>query len=235
MSVYGVVVVGAALDAAARREVAALAQEMSAQQGDVQQAAREAAAQARMAADEARAAARAFREGVHPQLAGQAVAQDPSALPPVLPEAPGAVPRVSMGPDGKMTVISPDGSTAILERSGRYTVINARGQVTQSSPSEKVLVQGIPGGAVVSMILVNALLAFFAGRLWAGRKFRRGMATNPALAPGVGDRMERIEQAVEAIAIEVERVSEGQRFTTRLLSEQLRSPVPVAAGVEQRA
>jgi hypothetical protein len=33
-------------------------------------------------------------------------------------------------------------------------------------------------------------------------------------------RLERIEQAVDAIAIEVERVSEGQRFVTRLLSER---------------
>jgi hypothetical protein len=28
-----------------------------------------------------------------------------------------------------------------------------------------------------------------------------------------------MEQALEAVAIEVERISEGQRFTTRLLSE----------------
>ncbi|HEX6574722.1 MAG TPA: hypothetical protein VF042_07090 [Gemmatimonadaceae bacterium] len=34
------------------------------------------------------------------------------------------------------------------------------------------------------------------------------------------DRLARLESAVEAIAIEVERISEGQRFTTRLLSEQ---------------
>ena len=32
-------------------------------------------------------------------------------------------------------------------------------------------------------------------------------------------RLARIEQAVDAIALEVERISEGQRFTTRLLSE----------------
>jgi hypothetical protein len=31
--------------------------------------------------------------------------------------------------------------------------------------------------------------------------------------------MERLEQGVEAIAIEVERISEGQRFVTKLLSE----------------
>ena len=33
-------------------------------------------------------------------------------------------------------------------------------------------------------------------------------------------RLERIEQGMDAIAIEVERVSEGQRFVTRLLSER---------------
>lgn len=33
-------------------------------------------------------------------------------------------------------------------------------------------------------------------------------------------RLARMEQAVDAIAVEVERVSEGQRFVTRLLSEQ---------------
>jgi hypothetical protein len=34
------------------------------------------------------------------------------------------------------------------------------------------------------------------------------------------ERIARIEASVEAIAIEVERISEGQRFTTKLLSEQ---------------
>ena len=36
---------------------------------------------------------------------------------------------------------------------------------------------------------------------------------------------ERLEQAVEAIAIEVERISEGQRFTTKLLAER-RGAIP---------
>ncbi|HEU4995330.1 MAG TPA: hypothetical protein VFT29_10950 [Gemmatimonadaceae bacterium] len=36
-------------------------------------------------------------------------------------------------------------------------------------------------------------------------------------------RLERIEQAVDSIAIEIERISEGQRFTTKLLSERTTS------------
>ncbi len=42
---------------------------------------------------------------------------------------------------------------------------------------------------------------------------------NPRIPAEVASRLERMEQALEAVAIEVERISEGQRFTTRLLSE----------------
>ena len=33
-------------------------------------------------------------------------------------------------------------------------------------------------------------------------------------------RLERMEMAIDSIAVEVERISEGQRFTTKLLSER---------------
>ena len=36
----------------------------------------------------------------------------------------------------------------------------------------------------------------------------------------VAARLERIEQAIDSIAIEVERISEGQRFTTKLLADR---------------
>ena len=39
----------------------------------------------------------------------------------------------------------------------------------------------------------------------------------------ISARLERIEQAVEAVAIEVERIAEAQRFSARLMSEQQRS------------
>jgi hypothetical protein len=43
-------------------------------------------------------------------------------------------------------------------------------------------------------------------------------------------RLERLEQAVESIAIEIERVSEGQRFVTKLMSEKAQ-PMLGEAGV----
>jgi hypothetical protein len=52
------------------------------------------------------------------------------------------------------------------------------------------------------------------------RAFGRRITRSPsAAAPDVSPRLDRIEQAIEAVAIEVERISEGQRFTTRLMSE----------------
>lgn len=43
-------------------------------------------------------------------------------------------------------------------------------------------------------------------------------------------RLERIEAAVDAIAVEVERISESQRFSARLQSEQHASRLPGFSG-----
>jgi hypothetical protein len=41
----------------------------------------------------------------------------------------------------------------------------------------------------------------------------------PPMAADTSARLERIEQAIEAMSIEIERVAEGQRFVTRLMTE----------------
>jgi hypothetical protein len=46
-----------------------------------------------------------------------------------------------------------------------------------------------------------------------------GTGDTPMPIPGSNQRLERIEQAVDSIAIEIERVSENQRFMTRLMTE----------------
>ncbi len=49
---------------------------------------------------------------------------------------------------------------------------------------------------------------------------------HPVTPSDVTARLERMEQAIDSIAIEVERISEGQRFTTKLLSERAPSSRP---------
>lgn len=76
----------------------------------------------------------------------------------------------------------------------------------------------------VLLILFVAFPLVFAH---ARRIWKRAPAAR--VNPAEGGRLERIEQAVEAIAIEVERVSEGQRFVTKLLSDTSRAPASLPA------
>jgi len=46
--------------------------------------------------------------------------------------------------------------------------------------------------------------------------------------------MERMERAVESIAIEVERVSESQRFLTKLLADRERTALPASGRGDQQ-
>jgi hypothetical protein len=58
-------------------------------------------------------------------------------------------------------------------------------------------------------------------RMWF--KHKEKMATlsgHPESNPALDARLSRIEEAVETIAIEMERMGEGQRFVTKLLAER---------------
>lgn len=48
----------------------------------------------------------------------------------------------------------------------------------------------------------------------------------PTLPSDLVARLERIEQGIEAMSMEVERISEGQRFTTKLLSDSRTNALP---------
>jgi hypothetical protein len=50
------------------------------------------------------------------------------------------------------------------------------------------------------------------------KRMERG--DSPRIPSDVSARLERMEQAIDSIAVEVERISEGQRFTTKLLAER---------------
>ena len=56
------------------------------------------------------------------------------------------------------------------------------------------------------------------------RRFVDRPPVAPAISADVANRLERIEQAVEAVAIEVERISESQRYLTRVMAESRALP-----------
>jgi hypothetical protein len=73
--------------------------------------------------------------------------------------------------------------------------------------------------AITSMILGTITLGTFVGAFVYLRTRRKGGIDSGAAAR-IEERLTHIEQAIDAVAVEVERVSEAQRFTTRLLSER---------------
>ncbi|MDQ6873092.1 MAG: hypothetical protein M3037_13995 [Gemmatimonadota bacterium] len=104
-----------------------------------------------------------------------------------------------------------------------------------ASTSGPAVFGGLGSGQVVAISIVGMI--FVAGPLAVGfakSLFRR--ANQPGLPPQVltetAQRLERLEGAVDSIAIEIERISEGQRFVTKLLSEGQHAP---ALGAGQRS
>jgi Na+-transporting methylmalonyl-CoA/oxaloacetate decarboxylase gamma subunit len=94
-----------------------------------------------------------------------------------------------------------------------------------------------PGGGpdwsaagMAAMFIVLIPLVFVISRLiWKRGSAQKRVATS-TVGKDAADQMARVEQAVDAIALEVERISEGQRFLTKIMTER-----PVADGVERVA
>ncbi|HEY5492857.1 MAG TPA: hypothetical protein VIK25_16825 [Gemmatimonadaceae bacterium] len=75
------------------------------------------------------------------------------------------------------------------------------------------------------VIVVPAVFGIPAAVILAIKWFRHRermaeLSRGPAQNTAVEERLARIEQAVDAIAIEMERMGEGQRFVTKLLAER---------------
>ena len=73
------------------------------------------------------------------------------------------------------------------------------------------------GGLFIVVALLPISLAF-ARRIW-----RRGKDAVVAFPQELADRLNRLDQSVDSIAVEVERIGEGQRFVTRVLADGGRS------------
>ena len=110
---------------------------------------------------------------------------------------------------------------------------NAPGDLVNSGTTEPSQRYGpfssgqLTGITIVSIALVWAPLAFAAARIMMRRW------AHPRPAPQILEssaRLERMEQAIDAVAIEIERISEGQRFVTQAMAQKDAAP---ALGVGQ--
>ena len=80
----------------------------------------------------------------------------------------------------------------------------------RNGPPEEAFVLG---GMFIFVVLLPLSIAL-ARRIW-----RRGVATITSLPAELTERLTRLEQGMDAVAVEVERIGEGQRYMARLFGE----------------
>lgn len=178
------------------REVAA------AQAAQARGAAEAAAQQARSEAEQARDIARAQREAAEAQR-DAARAQREAAE--------------AQGDDGGTGVvtITKNGATTVLNDASPEAVATALGM---PDPRDRNVGDG--GYVVAGLGIVSTALVLIVGLILRYRGKSRGTAKVPELNGDLMQRLSRMEAGIESVAVEVERISEGQRFTTRLLADR---------------
>lgn len=125
-------------------------------------------------------------------------------------------------------------NTRIIEMEGRIQAADAewstaagvpgatvppRGPRSNDGPPEEMLILGTIFFGIAIVIVAAA---------WARRLVKGGGKVIAQIPAAFEARFTRLEQSLDAVAIEVERVSEGQRFLTRVFAEQ--NPRAVGAG-----
>ena len=134
-----------------------------------------------------------IREQIRAQVAGAVVQGSRNApVPPTPPESPRTF--TIRGPNGEQTVIGMPPAGDII-------------------PPQAVDIS-IAFFVTMAIIIIGLPLA----RAFARRMDRK--SATPQISNDVSAQLAHLNQSVDAIALEVERITEGQRFTTRLLSEQ---------------
>jgi len=174
-----------------------------------QEAAREAAAAARDAAQQARDAARqAGDEGALARLGDLQIVRGREGTRIItMPGANGEPVRIVVDPNGMVISNSQEGLPGV--------------PVAPPAPRRKQL----PEGLVDMMMVIFGFVALTSigtplAKAFAKRWERKGEREQQVQ---LAQRLDAIEQAIETVAVEVERISEGQRFTSKLLAE--RAPV----------
>ena len=88
--------------------------------------------------------------------------------------------------------------------------------------------------AVVSVITIFGVLPIviaFARYHWK----RAAEPRRPDISEGASMRIAHMQQSIDAMAIELERISENQRFVTKLLAEREKVPERLREGLHERS
>jgi hypothetical protein len=127
------------------------------------------------------------------------------------------IPGVFGAQGGPVTIQTPDGKTPIIRQGG---------------PSDIGIPPQVEDISIAFFFTVAAIIIFLPlARAFARRMDRRSAGAQ--IPPEVSAQLDHLNRAVDAIALEVERISENQRFTTRLLTDQREAGQSLTTGVNR--
>ncbi len=89
---------------------------------------------------------------------------------------------------------------------------------------------GPPEEFFVFLMVVTVFIGVPIALAYARRIWKKGITTVSAIPQDIYDRFNRIDQAIDSVAIEVERIGEGQRYVTKLVNDRA-----IGAGPAQNA
>lgn len=169
---------------------------------------RGAAEDVRNAAEQARDIARAQREAARDQRDAAQAQRETQR------EAQGG----TTGSENLVVTVTRDGRTVTLN--GTQDEVFSTLGIAHGNREEP------DGPYVVGTIAILSTAMVLIVGLVLRHRGKRNLAQKPVRDAEMTERLSRMESAIETVAVEVERISEGQRFTTRLLSERATVEVP---------
>ena len=180
----------------------------AAQAAQVRGAAQDAAQQARNQAENARDIARAQRDAAQAERDAARIARETQQ------EQGGGTGVVTITKNGVTTVLTDASPEAIATALG---MPDPRDGGNHSGPFDVAML----GIVMTAVVVIVGLVLRYRGRA-------RNAGALSALPADLTQQLSRMEAGIDAMAVEVERISEGQRFTSRLLADRPAVEVPRA-------
>jgi hypothetical protein len=86
--------------------------------------------------------------------------------------------------------------------------------------------------SIVTIFVIFPIVLAYTRLIW--KRSANPPASRPHLNGDTAQRIVQIQQSIDAMALEIERISEGQRFVTKLLAERPREGAKLEPGLKQQ-
>jgi hypothetical protein len=115
-------------------------------------------------------------------------------------------------------------ATAAAGQAGEAVILQPPRSPNNDIPPEVIPIVGIVFGTLAAMVLLTPIIRFVT------RVLEKRMDRSLVSGEKVGAQLQQLQTSLDTLAIEVERISEAQRFQAKLMVERDRAALPEGRG-----